>query len=735
MSKNLFTFSKNYIMNKIFNFVVIALIFSSCINNGKDRNSDDRKMDKEIERLISQMTLEEKVGMIHSNSKFSSAGVPRLNIPDWQMADGPHGIREEISRDSWEPLGWTTDSASYFPTGTALAATWNPGLAYLEGQALGEEARWRGKDVLFGPAINIHRTPLCGRNFEYMSEDPFLISMMCVPLIKGIQSKDVAACVKHYLANNQEANRSGVDVEMSERALHEIYLPGFKAAVEKGGVYAIMGAYNKFRGTWCCENEYLLKEILRNECGFEGVMLSDYGAVHSVESAVTGLDMENGTNKSYDQYYFADTLLKAVQDGKISEVLINEKVGRILRVMMKTHVIEGQRAEGSLVTPEHFQTAYKVAKEAIVLLKNDNQMLPVRPEKIKSIAVIGDNATRKHAHGGNSSGVKAKYEITPLAGLKSCIGPEVTLNIAQGYLKSPISRKSSSKFVKNKEKEQLLREQAVKKASSSDIAIIFGGLNHDFDTEGYDRPDMELPYDQERLIRDVVRANPNTILVLTAGAPVNLSGINDIVPAIVWGWYDGMEGGNALADVLLGTVNPSGKLPFTIPVSLEDSPAHALQSYSTESLQASYKEDILVGYRWFDTKNIKPLYPFGHGLSYTTFQYSDLNIDKETYQQSDTIHVSCCITNTGNKDGAETIQLYVSDPECPVLRPTKELKAFKKVSVKVGKIEDVVLDIAVKDLSYYDEEVHGFVVDPGNFILSVGSSSGDIRLKKELRVL
>ncbi len=722
-------------MNKIFYFVVIALIFSSCVNKGKDTNSDDRKMDKQIEKLISQMTLEEKVGMLHSNSKFSTAGVARLNIPDWQMADGPHGIREEISRDSWDPLGWTTDSASYFPSGTALAATWNPNLAFIEGQALGEEARWRKKDVLFGPAINIHRTPLCGRNFEYMSEDPFLISTMCVPLIKGIQSKDVAACVKHYLANSQEANRSGVNVEMSERALHEIYLPGFKAAIEKGGVYAVMGAYNKFRGTWCCENEYLLKEILRNQCGFEGVMLSDYGAVHSVESAVAGLDMENGTNKPFNQYYFADTLLKAVQDGKISEALIDEKVGRILRVMMKTHVIEGQRAEGSFVTPEHFQAAYAVAKEAVVLLKNDNQILPVRPEKIKSIAVIGDNATRKHAHGGNSSGVKAKYEITPLAGLKNRIGSEVKLNVTQGYLKSPMIGEDRTKFFENKEKQQKLREQAVKMASSSDIAIIFGGLNHDFDTEGYDRPDMELPYDQERLIREVVKANPNTILVITAGAPVNLSRINDIVPAIVWGWYDGMEGGNALADVLLGTVNPSGKLPFTIPVSLEDSPAHALQSYSTESLQADYKEDILIGYRWFDTKNIKPLYPFGHGLSYTTFGYSDLNVDKETYQQSDTIHVSCRITNTGDKEGAETIQLYVSDPECPVLRPAKELKAFKKTSVKPGKSEDVVLDVAVRDLGYYDEEAHGFVVDPGSFILSVGSSSGDIRLTKDVNVL
>lgn len=722
-------------MNKLFYFVVISFIFSSCINNVKDRDGYDRKIDHQIEKLINQMTLQEKIGMIYSNSKFSTAGVPRLNIPEWHMADGPHGIREEISRDSWDPLGWTNDSSSYFPTGTALAATWNPDLAYLEGQALGEEARWRGKDVLFGPAINIHRTPLCGRNFEYMSEDPLLISAMCVPLIKGIQSKDVAACVKHYLANNQEANRSGVDVEMSERALHEIYLPGFKAAVEKGGVYAIMGAYNKFSGTWCCENEYLLKEILRNECGFEGVILSDYGAVHSIKSAVAGLDMENGTNKSYDQYYFADTLLKAVQDGKISETLINEKVSHILWVMMKTHVIEGQRAQGSFVTPEHFRTAYSVAKEAIVLLKNDNKILPIQPEKIKSIAVIGDNATRKHAHGGNSSGVKAKYEITPLAGLRNRIGNEVTLNIAQGYVKRPMSRKKGLEFNENKEEEQQLREEAVRKASLSDIAIIFGGLNHDFDTEGYDRPNMELPYNQERLIRDVVKANPNTIVVLTAGSPVNLSGINDIVPAIVWGWYDGMEGGNALADVLLGKVNPSGKLPFTIPVSLEDSPAHALQSYSTESYQASYKEDILVGYRWFDTKNIKPLYPFGYGLSYTTFAYSDLVTDKETYQQSDTIHVSCRITNTGDKGGAETIQLYTSDPECPVLRPAKELKAFKKIFIKVGESADVVLDVAVKDLGFFDEVTHGFVVDPGNFKLSVGSSSRDIRLFKDLNVL
>jgi len=722
-------------MKKLFYFAFISLIFFSCINNIKDRNGYDPKIDSQIDSLVSRMTLQEKIGMIHCNSKFTSAGVKRLNIPEWHMSDGPNGIREEISRDSWAPAGWTNDSSSYFPTGAALAATWNPDLAYQEGEALGEEARWRGKDVLFGPGINIQRTPLCGRNFEYMSEDPLLISKICVPLIKGIQSKDVAACVKHYIANNQEVNRSKVDVEMSERALHEIYLPGFKAAVEKGGVYAIMGAYNKFRGTWCCENEYLLKNILRDECGFKGVVLSDYGAVHSIESAVAGLDMENGTNKPYDKYYFADPLLKAVQEGKISEKLINEKVRHVLWVMMKTHVIGGQRVRGSFVTPEHFRTAYRVAKEAIVLLKNDNKLLPIHSEKIKSIAVIGDNATRKHAHGGNSSGVKAKYEITPLAGLMNRLGHKLTLNIAQGYVKNSEISKDRLVFHRNKKEEEQLRKEAVRKASLSDIAIIFSGLNHDFDTEGYDRLDMELPYDQEKLIQDVVKANPNTIVVLTAGSPVNLSRINNVVPAIVWGWYDGMEGGNALADVLLGKVNPSGKLPFTIPVSLEDSPAHALKSYSPENLRSNYNEDILVGYRWFDTKDIKPQYPFGYGLSYTTFKYSDLKTDNETYHQSDTIHVSCQITNSGDMDGAETVQLYVNDPECQVLRPSKELKAFKKIFLKVGESADVVFGVAVKDLGFYDEVTKGFIVDPGKFIFSAGSSSRDIRLSVQVTVL
>lgn len=722
-------------MNKLFYFIIISFIFPSCINSVTNRNGYDPKISSQIDSLINQMTLQEKIGMIHGNSKFTSAGVKRLNIPEWHMSDGPNGIREEISRDSWTPAGWTNDSSSYFPTGTALAATWNPDLAYQEGQALGEEARWRGKDVLFGPGINIQRTPLCGRNFEYMGEDPLLISKICVPLIKGIQSKDVAACVKHYIANNQEVNRSEVDVEMSERALHEIYLPGFKAAIEKGGVYVIMGAYNKFRGTWCCENEYLLKNIVRDECGFKGVVLSDYGAVHSIESAVAGLDMENGTNKPYDKYYFADPLQKTVREGKISEKLINEKVKHILWVMMKTHVIGGQRVRGSFVTPEHFCTAYQVAKEAIVLLKNDNKLLPIHPEKIKSIAVIGDNATRKHAHGGNSSGVKAKYEITSLEGLRNRLGNKLTLNIAQGYVKNSGLSEDKLVFNENKKEEVQLRKEAVRKASLSDIAIIFAGLNHDFDTEGYDRPNMELPYDQEKLIQDVVKANPNTIVVLTAGSPVNLSRINTIVPAIVWGWYDGMEGGNALADVLLGKVNPSGKLPFTIPVSLEDSPAHALKSYSTENLLSSYGEDILVGYRWFDTKNIKPLYPFGYGLSYTTFAYSGLKTDKETYHQSDTIHVSCRITNSGDTNGAETVQLYVSDPECQVLRPEKELKAFKKSFLKAGESGDVKLDVKVSDLGFYDEVTKGFIVDPGKFIFSSGSSSRDIRLSVAVRVL
>ena len=719
-------------MKQILYFLLILTGLLSCTSNEKPTDENEKKEKAQIDSIVKQMTLEEKIGMLHGNSKFTSTGVERLGIPELHLSDGPHGVREEISRDSWAAAGLTNDSCTYFPTGTALAATWNPELAKQGGKALGEEARWRGKDILLGPGINIMRTPLNGRNFEYMGEDPYLVSQMCVPLIQGIQSADVAACIKHYLGNNQETNRGTVNVEMSERALHEIYLPGFKAAIQQGGVYSAMGAYNKFRGTWCCENSFLLTDILRNELGFKGLIMSDWSAVHTtIESANAGLDLEMGTDSAYNRYYFADKLLEAVKKGQVSEEVIDQKVRHILWVMNKTKVLNGTRAKGSFTSPEHFQAAYNVAKESIVLLKNTNHLLPLHPEKIKSIAVIGDNANRKHAGGGSSSGLKTKYEITPLAGLKNRLGKSVSIKVARGYDKESELLYDKGLILKeDKIHEKQLLSEAVELARKSEIAIIFAGINHDYDTEGNDRPDMDLPYKQEVLIKAVIAANPRTVVVFTSGSPLNLSRINDQMPSIIWNWYNGSEGGNALADVLIGKVNPSGKMPFTLPVSLCDSPTYAVGNYPGKNLTVNYEEDILVGYRWYDTKNIDPLYAFGHGLSYTTFEYSDLKTEFIPSGKEDSILVKFQLKNSGEMDGSETTQVYISDLKSTVLRPQQELKAFQKVFLKAGESKDVSMKIKTSDLSFYSETEKKWVLEPGDFEIRVSSSVKDNRLKE-----
>jgi beta-glucosidase len=702
---------------------------------GKDEGSS---VEKHIQSLIKKMTLEEKAGLLHGNSKFYITGVERLGIPEWALSDGPFGVRAEINRDNWAYAGWTNDSATCFPTGTAMAASWNPELAYQRGLVLGEEARARNKDVLLGPAINIIRSPLCGRNFEYLSEDPYLVSAMTVPYITALQSKDVAASVKHYIANNQEENRTTIDVEMSDRALHEIYLPGFRAAVVEGGALTVMAAYNKFRGEWCSENEFLDREILRKELGFQGVLMTDWNAAHStVKAALAGLDLEMGTDiRDYNQWYFADPLIKAVKSGKVPESVVNEKVANVLRVMIKTKMLDPKnRAKGSMNTPEHQQAAYRSAAEAVVLLQNRNNTLPVDFTSIRSMAVIGDNATLKHCSGGLSSEIKALYEITPLEALKNRYGSTVKINFAQGYEKQ-------SKFVEGSNKGQSdtkkvdwkLINEAVRAANESDVALLFCGLNHDFDTESFDRQDMQLPYGQETLIQEVAKVNPRTIVVIIAGSPLELAGITERVPAIVWSWFGGMEAGNAVADVLGGKVNPSGKLPFTIPVILDQSPAHALGNFPGHNLKEFYEEDILVGYRWFDTKNIEPQFPFGYGLSYTSFEMTGLSADKDVYDSGDVIHLRFNISNTGKRYGAEVTQIYSSDPVCSVPRPEKELKGFSKVFLQPGESKSVQVDIKVSDLAFYDEKMKNWVVEPGDFVLQLGNSSRNIIQAVTIRV-
>ncbi len=690
----------------------------------------DVPTEMQIQNLLKKMTLSEKVGMLHGNSKFYTAGVKRLGIPEWSLSDGPHGVRAEINRQNWQYAGWTNDSSTCFPPGTSMAATWNLELTRQRGYVLGEEARFRKKDVLLGPGINIIRSPLCGRNFEYLSEDPYLISQLAVAYIKALQTKDVAASVKHYLGNNQEENRTNVDVHMSDRTLREIYLPGFKAAIVEGGALTVMGAYNKFRGDWCTENYFLGRTLLREEFKFNGVYMTDWNAAHStVKAALAGLDLEMGTvNDNYNDWFFADPLIKAVQDGRLKESVVDEKVANILRVMFKTKVFDSKnRLKGNINTPEHQLAAYRSAVEAITLLKNDNEILPLNMKVLKSVAIIGDNATRKHCGGGLSSEIKSLYEVTPFEAITKKFGKLLKINYASGYKKQSSFFEDTNKGQFNTDSiDWKLIDEAVEQAKKSDVAIIFAGLNHDFDTESFDRIHMRLPYGQEKLIQEVTKANPKTIVVIIAGSPLELSGIAYRVPALVWAWYGGMEAGNAVCDVLTGKEFPSGKLPFTIPVTLNQSPAHALGNFPGRYMKTTYEEDILVGYRWYDTKNIEPLYPFGYGLSYTTFTITNAQTEKKEYSKDDEITVSLNLKNTGKRPGAEVIQIYSSQPVCSVMRPNKELKSFQKVFLNSGEDKIVTLKIKVRDLAFYSEKANSWVVESGEFVLYVGTSSKNI---------
>ncbi|HEX8017577.1 MAG TPA: glycoside hydrolase family 3 C-terminal domain-containing protein [Flavobacterium sp.] len=696
--------------------------------------------DAKIDKLISQMTLEEKIGMLHGNSMFTSGGVKRLGIPELKMADGPLGVREEISRDNWSPAGLTNDFATYYPAGGGLAATWNVEMAHKFGTSLGEELRARDKDMLLSPAINIVRTPLGGRTYEYMSEDPFLNKKIAVPLIVGLQENDVMACVKHYAANNQETNRDFVDVQIDERTLREIYLPAFEASVKEGKAYSIMGAYNKFRGEYLCENDYMLNKILRDEWGFKGVVVSDWAAVHSTGKALkNGLDIEMGTPKPFNEFFLADKLIAAVKSGEVSETEINLHVKRILRTLFQVKAIDGKnRAKGSIATEAHYQDAYKIAAEAIVLLKNENNALPLKLEGVKSVAVIGNNAIKKNALGGFGAGVKTKREVTPLEGLQNRLPSSIKINYAEGYLeryeeknKGNLGNLTSTGPVTINQLDPSKLQEAIEAAKNSDVAIIFAGSNRDYETEASDRRDLKLPFGQEELIQKVLAVNPRTIVVMVAGAPFEVEEISKKTSALVWTWFNGSEGGNALADVLLGKVNPSGKLPWTMPKKLIDSPAHATNSFPGDKA-VNYAEGILVGYRWFDTKKIDPLYPFGYGLSYTSFAFENAKANKAAYASGETISVSINVKNTGKTDGKEVVQLYASKSDSKVTRAAKELKGFKKVFVKAGSSQPVTIQVPVKELAYYDVASKKWIVEPGKYTLSLGNSSRDI--KKEIIV-
>ena len=701
-----------------------------------------KPIEERVESALSLMTTEEKVALCHAQSKFSSKGVARLGIPEVWTADGPHGIREEVFWDEWGGAGWTNDSCTAFPALTCLAATFNPDLSLRYGTSIGEEARYRNKTMLLGPGVNIYRTPLNGRNFEYMGEDPYLASRMVVPYIQGVQSNGVAACVKHFALNNQEVWRGHINVNVSDRALHEIYLPAFKAAVQEGQAWSIMGAYNQFRGEQCCHNDLLLNKILKKDWGFDGVVISDWGGVHSTDQAVNnGLDIEMGTYTNglttsghfpYSSYYLADSFLQGIKDGSYNMDVLDDKARRILRLIFRT-TMSANRPFGKFVSPEHSEAARKVAQEGIVLLKNNDQFFPIPEDKYKKIAVIGENASRSLVVGGGSSSLKVAYEVSPLQGLKDKYGDEHIV-YSLGYASGPslYGREEPSNLDADS-----LRMAAIEVAKSADIVLFIGGLNknHYQDCEGGDRKSLDLPFGQDKLIKDILQVNKNTAVIFLSGNAVSMPW-EDKVPAIIQGWYLGSEAGNALADIVSGDVNPSGKLPFSFPKKLEDNGAHFYGelSYPGDSINQYYKEDILVGYRWFDTKKIDPLFPFGYGLSYTTFDYSKPSIDKTIVQNNGMVKVSFNLTNSGGSDGAEIPQLYVSKAGSKVPRAVKELKAFKKVFLKAGESNTVVLEVPVSSFAYYDETKNDWNVEPGIYTLLLGSSSRDIKGEVKIKV-
>ena len=702
---------------------------------------DAQLIEARVKDALSRMTLEEKVALCHAQSKFSSAGVPRLGIPELWMSDGPHGVRAEINWNDWGYANWTNDSITAFPALTCLAATWNPDMSAKYGKAIGEEARYREKDVLLGPGVNIYRTPMNGRNFEYMGEDPYLASVMCVPYIQELQKNGVAACVKHYALNNQELWRGHIDVNLSDRALHEIYLPAFKAAVEEGGAWSIMGAYNKIRGQHACHNDFTLNKILKGDWKFDGCVITDWGGAHDTyEAAVNGLDIEMGsytnglTSESvftYNDYYLANPYLQMLKDGKVPMSTIDDKASRILRLIFRT-AMNRQKPYGSVATEEHYAAAREIGNEGIVLLKNapvikkGAPLLPIDAAKYQNILVVGDNAVRLLNQGGGSSELKVKDMVSPLDGLRAAYGDKVAY--AKGYAAGRPMYGRADEIPQNVV--DSLRAEAVEMAKKADLVVLVGGLNknHFQDCEGGDRLEYGLPFGQDELIEALLGVNKNLVLVLLSGNAVEMPWVSR-VPAIVQGWYLGSMGGKSLADILSGAVNPSGKLPFSFPAKLTDCGAHAFDelSYPGDSIKQEYKEDILVGYRWHDTKKIPALFPFGHGLSYTTFTYGKPVASAKTMAADGTLTVTVAVKNTGSIAGKEIVQLYVGDDKCSVLRPVKELKHFAKVALAPGEEKSVTFTLTPDDLKFYDEASAAWKYEPGKFKAYVCASSADVR--------
>lgn len=743
-------------MTKIYISLVVSLL---CVQTVKAQSlpvylDETKDIEVRVEDALRRMTLDEKIRVIHAQSKFSSAGVPRLGFPDFWTDDGPHGVRPDVLWDEWEQAGQTNDSCVAFPALTCLAATWNPQLSLIYGESLGEEALYRGKNMILGPGVNIYRTPLNGRNFEYMGEDPWLASRMVVPYIQGMQSKGVAACVKHYALNNDEEYRHQVNVIVSDRALHEIYLPAFKAAITEGKAWGIMGAYNLYKNQHNCHNAILINKILKQDWQFDGVVVSDWGGTHDTDEAVkNGLDLEFGTwtdgltmgaTNAYDNYYLAEAYKRLIKEGKYTTKELDDKVRRVLRLFYRT-TMNRQRPHGFLCSESHYAAARKIAEEGIVLLKNEGStVLPIDINKVKNILVVGENAVKMMTVGGGSSSLKVQREVSPLDGLKARLKGIAEVDYARGYVgdvTGAYNGVTTGQDLSESRSEDELIAEAVEKAKKADYVIVFGGLNKsDYqDCEGHDRKDYALPYAQNKLVEALAQVNSRLVFVNISGNAVAMPWIKK-VPAVIQGWFIGSEAGNALASVLVGDANPSGRLPFSWMQSLDHYGAHALGAYpgtwrsDEKIIDEEYKEDIFVGYRWADRHKLTPLFPFGHGLSYTTFEYARKSRIEKSADDTSLFTLHTSIKNTGSRKGAETVQLYIRDVKSSLPRPVKELKGFQKVTLAPGEQRDITFTIDKSMLSYYDDSKGEWVMEPGRFEALVGASAGDIKSKVAFEV-
>lgn len=734
--------------------LAISFLFHSCDSDidHKTKGAMAEVSESKIDSLIALMTLDEKISLIHASSSFTSGGVERLGIPELVKSDGPHGVRHEHGR-GWHALEDYDDEATYLPVGISLASTWNKDLGYVYGEVLGNEAKERGKHVLLGPGINIIRSPLNGRNFEYLSEDPYLTGAMAVGYVKGLQAQGVAANPKHYAANNQETDRHNIDALVSKRALHEIYFPAFKSVVKDGGAWSIMGAYNKINGQYTTHHEYLNNVVLKGEWGFDGVVISDWASVKDTrEALIYGTDIEMGTellrdfdNPVYEEFYMANPAKKMIESGEIDESFIDDKVRRVLRLRMRTTAMS-DHGPGKRNVEEHQQTALDVAREGIVLLKNDG-VLPLEKSEIKTLAVIGHNATRHFSERGGSSQVRALYEVTPLEGIQNLVGDDVEVIYAEGYepyydesLFADITGDAASQSRENRQEVELARSanqelmrEAIALAERADAVIYVGGWikGHEgmpwgegtYDAEARDKLNLKLIFGQEELIQQINRVNDRTAVVMMGGSNVEMENWLPDTPAYIHAWYPGMEGGTAIAEILFGKINPSGKLPMTFANSHEDYPSHSIGEFPGDGT-VDYAEDIYVGYRYFDTHNRDVFFPFGFGLSYTTFDFTNLQL----IDQGGKILVQCTVTNTGDRQGAEVVQVYVHHKNPSVDRPIRELKGFEKVHLEPGESATVNIELDDAAFSYYHPEELEWTLESGTYEIQVGNSSRDIKL-------